>query len=100
VIEDIELPGPAWKLKEIIINDDRIPGRTTFVIYQYATFRTNEELFVWQGADGRYSANLTGTEGKDVTDRLSQSRWADLYLKAIAGQALLGRKPEIIEQIF
>lgn len=92
VTDEITLPSPAWRLKKILHNG--------LVIYQYATFRTNEELFVVQHADGSYSAQLSGSEGKCVTDRLPQERWRDLYLKAIAGRALLGRTPEIIEEIF
>jgi hypothetical protein len=92
VTDDIELPGPAWRLKEILA------GKV--VIYQYATFRTNEELFIHHHNDGSYGAYTTGSEGKDVTDRLTQRRWGEIYCKAIAGQVLLGRKPEIIEQIF
>jgi hypothetical protein len=41
-----------------------------------------------------------GNESKDVTDRLPQERWEAIYLKAIAGQVLLGRKPDIVEEIF
>lgn len=97
---EIELPTPAWTLKEIITN-----AGTTFVIYQYATFRTNEELIIHRMVPRgpgtvEYRAQLTGSEGKDVSHRLTQERWADIYAKAIAGQALLGRKPDIVEEIF
>ena len=89
---NIELPGPAWKLKEITGG---------FVIYQYATFRTNEELLIWRHDDGEFMALLSGTEGKDVTSRCPQEKWEAIYLKAIAAVALTGnRKPNIIEEIF
>jgi hypothetical protein len=93
--DTLALPGPAWKLKEIMVS-----GGSPFLVFKYATFRTNEELLIYQHSDGSYDAYLTGTEGKQVTSRLSQERWAEIYCKAIAGQALLGRKPEIIEEIF
>jgi hypothetical protein len=93
---DVLLPTPAWRLKEIMRSD----GKVSFVIFKYATYRTNEELSLYRYDDGRLVARLSGTEGKDVTDRLPQERWADIYNKAIAALTLLGRTPEIIEEIF
>jgi hypothetical protein len=98
VTNDVELPGPAWKLKEITGGNP-----TVFLVFEYATFRTNETLWLWKSKTGGaapYVATLTGTAGKDVTHRLTQRRWSEIYCKAIAGQALLGRKPEIVEEIF
>jgi hypothetical protein len=90
-VTEIELPTPAWRLKEVNGN---------WLIYEYATFRTNEELHIFAYDDGSYGATLTGTSGGTVTDRLPQERWAALYQKAMAARALLGRKPTIIEEIF
>lgn len=109
---DIALPGPAWKLEEILqsngsaISDAWKEGSRpiTFIVYTYATFRTNETLWIYKSRTGGaapYMAFLRQAKvDKDVTDRLTQERWDEIYCKAIAGQALLGRKPEIIEQIF
>lgn len=91
-----DLPTPAWRLKEISVTQS-----ATFLIFKYATYRTNEELFIWVSEqDGKYVAQMSGTEGKDVTNRLSQERWAEIYQKVIAAKVLLGRKPEMIEEIF
>jgi hypothetical protein len=97
---EADLPTPAWRLKEVISSKEII------FVFQYATYRTNQELWLYKSKTGGaapYSASLTGAAGKvntDVTHRLTQRRWSEIYSKALAGYVLLGRKPEMIEEIF
>ena len=64
-----------------------VPG---IVIFKLARpYSTREQLLIYPTADG-WSAQLTGTEGKDVTDRLPQERWEDLYSQAQAVLAMTG----------
>lgn len=98
---EADLPSPAWRLKEVSVSKEEV-----MFIFQYATYRTNQELWVHKSRTGGaapYSAYLTGAAGKvnnDVTHRLTQRRWDEIYSKAMAAYVLLGRKPEMIEEIF
>ena len=74
-----------------------VPGG--MVIYQPCKpFRTNEQLLIYPTADGGWSAQLTGTEGKDVTDRLPPERWEELFSIAQAAQAFLGSVAKLPDQ--
>jgi hypothetical protein len=72
---------------------ETVPG---IVVFKQATpYATNEQLLIYYSntatADGAgWVAQLTGTEGKEVTDRLPQERWADLYSQVQAVLALTG----------
>ena len=111
-LKDIELPSPAWKLKEILRGGGGIstlhqegPGLVTFVIFTYATFRTNENLWLYKSRTGGaapYTAFLRQSRtDNDVTKRLTQKRWDEIYCKVMAAVALMpGKLPNIIEEIF
>jgi hypothetical protein len=64
-----------------------VPG---IVIYQLVRpYSTREQVLIYRGAEG-WVAQLTGTEGKDVTERLSQERWDELYSGPQAVLAMTG----------
>jgi hypothetical protein len=64
-----------------------VPG---IVIYQLTRpYSTREQVLIYRGTKG-WVAQLTGSEGKDVTDRLSQERWDELYSGPQAVLAMTG----------
>jgi hypothetical protein len=70
----------------------------SIVIYEcVGPYRTNEQIILYQSVRG-WTAQLTGTEGKDITERLSQERWEELHAQALAACALLGRVPTNLVQ--
>lgn len=77
---------------------ESVPG---IVIYQQvAPYTTREQLLIYWSVDG-WAAQLTGTEGKEVTDRLPQERWEELYSQPAALLALTGRFDQLpMQEIF
>lgn len=77
---------------------ESVPG---IVIYKQVTpYTTREQLLIYRTASG-WTAQLTGTEGKDVTDRLPQERWEELYSQPQALLALTGRFDQLqMQEIF
>jgi hypothetical protein len=71
------------------------------VIYkQIVPYTTREQLLIYRSDKG-WQAQLTGTEGKDVTDRLPQLRWEELYSVAQAALALTGSVNKLpLQEIF
>lgn len=65
-----------------------LQGVGGLVIYkQVAPYTTREQLLIYRSG-ARWEAQLTGTEGKDVTHRLPQVRWEELYSIAQAAQTM------------
>ncbi len=75
-----------------------MPGIAVFQLVK--PFATSEQLLIYYSADG-WVAQLTGTEGKDVTDRLPQEQWAGIYSQAHAVLALTGDISKVpLKEIF
>lgn len=71
-----------------------VTGAPGVVIFkQVQPYTTNEQLIIYRSAQG-VTAHLTGTEGKEVTDRLPQERWDEIHSQSMAAFAMLGRVPE------
>jgi hypothetical protein len=83
---------------------ETVPGIVTF--RQVTPYATNEQLVIYYSstatvAGAGWVAQLTGTEGKEVTDRLPQERWADLYSQVQAVLALTGDIGKVpLQEIF
>jgi hypothetical protein len=71
------------------------------VIYkQVVPYTTREQLLIYRSG-AMWVAQLTGTEGKDVTSRLPQPRWEELYSMAQAVLALTGSVHKLpLQEIF
>jgi hypothetical protein len=75
-----EKRGPNWVLSVA-------PGMVTYQLLQ--PYATKEQVLIYMSVEG-WVAHLTGTEGKEVTDRLPQERWEELYSAAQAALAITG----------
>lgn len=70
-------------------------------IYKQDTpYQTKEQLLIYRSG-AMFAAHLTGTEGKDVTNRLPQKRWEELYSQALAVRVLAGDVSKLpLQEIF
>lgn len=82
--------GYVYKGERTIISQ---PAADIAIFKLAQPYRTKEQLLVWRSTKG-WTAHLTGTEGVNVTDRLPQERWEEIYLQALAAFRMLGRVPD------
>lgn len=77
---------------------ETVPGIVIFKLV--VPYTTREQLLIYRTSEG-WTAQLTGTDGKDVTDRLSQERWEELYSQAQAVVAITGDITKVpMQEIF
>jgi hypothetical protein len=86
----VKVTDPSHTVKKDPQGNFIVESMRQIVIFKLvAPYATREQLLVYKSEDG-WSAQLTGTEGKDVTDRLPQERWEDLFSQVHAVVAMTG----------
>jgi hypothetical protein len=97
----VKVTDPSHAVKRDPQGNFIVESMVQMVIFQKASpYTTREQVLVYKSEAG-WTAQLTGSEGKEVTDRLPQERWEDLFSQVQAVVAMTGDISKVpLQEIF